>query len=167
MSPGRVADLGVPAVAFAFGLARLGCFLEGCCYGTESSLPWAVRFPGDSPVAAHQVIEGRLAPGTAASLPVHPLQLYFALLAVGCGLVTLALRGHTAYAGQLTLIFVMLHEGGKALLEVLRAPDPLNGGTDLQAVSALLALLALGGLAAGWFLRSTRPGSVRQDAVRD
>jgi phosphatidylglycerol:prolipoprotein diacylglycerol transferase len=30
-------------VALAFG--RLGCFLNGCCYGKPTELPWGVRFP--------------------------------------------------------------------------------------------------------------------------
>ncbi len=27
---------------------RVGCFLNGCCFGKPSNLPWAVRFPYDS-----------------------------------------------------------------------------------------------------------------------
>jgi phosphatidylglycerol:prolipoprotein diacylglycerol transferase len=30
-------------LTLAFG--RIGCFLNGCCYGKPSTLPWAVRFP--------------------------------------------------------------------------------------------------------------------------
>lgn len=30
-------------VALAFG--RIGCFLNGCCYGKPTELPWGVRFP--------------------------------------------------------------------------------------------------------------------------
>jgi phosphatidylglycerol:prolipoprotein diacylglycerol transferase len=30
-------------LALAFG--RIGCFLNGCCFGKPSDLPWAVRFP--------------------------------------------------------------------------------------------------------------------------
>jgi phosphatidylglycerol:prolipoprotein diacylglycerol transferase len=30
-------------VALAFG--RIGCFLNGCCYGKPSNVPWAVHFP--------------------------------------------------------------------------------------------------------------------------
>lgn len=30
-------------LALAFG--RIGCFLNGCCYGKPTDLPWAVRFP--------------------------------------------------------------------------------------------------------------------------
>lgn len=33
-------------VALAFG--RIGCFLNGCCFGKPTNLPWAVRFPYNS-----------------------------------------------------------------------------------------------------------------------
>ncbi len=38
-------DLFMPAVALAQGFGRIGCFLNGCCYGTEYSGPLAVQFP--------------------------------------------------------------------------------------------------------------------------
>jgi phosphatidylglycerol:prolipoprotein diacylglycerol transferase len=33
-------------LALVFG--RIGCFLNGCCYGKPTELPWGVRFPYDS-----------------------------------------------------------------------------------------------------------------------
>lgn len=33
-------------LALAFG--RIGCFLNGCCYGKPTTLPWGVRFPYNS-----------------------------------------------------------------------------------------------------------------------
>jgi phosphatidylglycerol:prolipoprotein diacylglycerol transferase len=39
--------------ALAFG--RIGCFLNGCCFGKPTNLPWAVRFPYDSPAYQSQV----------------------------------------------------------------------------------------------------------------
>ncbi len=39
--------------ALAFG--RIGCFLNGCCFGRPANLPWAVRFPYDSPSYRSQV----------------------------------------------------------------------------------------------------------------
>jgi phosphatidylglycerol:prolipoprotein diacylglycerol transferase len=39
--------------ALAFG--RIGCFLNGCCFGKPTNLSWAVRFPYDSPPYRSQV----------------------------------------------------------------------------------------------------------------
>ena len=42
--------LDIVAIAMMLGLSfgRMGCFLNGCCFGKPSELPWAVRFPYDS-----------------------------------------------------------------------------------------------------------------------
>ena len=38
-------DIIAPCLMIGLGLGRVGCFLNGCCYGAECNLPWAVRFP--------------------------------------------------------------------------------------------------------------------------
>ena len=66
----RSLDLFTPATALAQGFGRIGCFMNGCCYGKETSLPIGIRFPFHN-------------------APLHPTQLYdaafcfllFALLA--------------------------------------------------------------------------------------
>ena len=42
--------LDIMAMGLMMGLAfgRIGCFLNGCCFGRPTDLPWAVRFPYDS-----------------------------------------------------------------------------------------------------------------------
>ncbi len=45
-------DILAPSAALGMGLGRLGCFLNGCCWGSVCDLPWAVRFPFGSPAAA-------------------------------------------------------------------------------------------------------------------
>ena len=40
-------------LALAFG--RIGCFLNGCCYGKPTKLPWGVRFPYNSLAYLSQV----------------------------------------------------------------------------------------------------------------
>jgi phosphatidylglycerol---prolipoprotein diacylglyceryl transferase len=54
------ADLIAPGVVLGVGLGRLGCFLNGCCYGGISDLPWAVRFPQSSPAYVDQMQRGQL-----------------------------------------------------------------------------------------------------------
>jgi len=44
-----LADVIVPGLLVGLTLGRVGCFLNGCCYGGACDLPWAVRFPPESP----------------------------------------------------------------------------------------------------------------------
>lgn len=58
-------DLVVPGLVLGMALGRFGCFLNGCCYGGPSTLPWAVTFPWGTPPFIAQVQSGKL--------PVHGL----------------------------------------------------------------------------------------------
>src|SRR3954466_13891685 len=40
-----MADLIAPSMAIGLALGRVGCFLNGCCYGGQTDLPWHVTFP--------------------------------------------------------------------------------------------------------------------------
>ena len=66
LPPLAMADLIAPSLAVGLALGRVGCFLNGCCYGGESTAPWAVAFPGGatvdrfSPPYADQARAGRL-----------------------------------------------------------------------------------------------------------
>jgi phosphatidylglycerol:prolipoprotein diacylglycerol transferase len=53
----EIFDRASPSLAMAHAVGRVGCFLEGCCYGTHCDLPWAVTYD-------------------AAQGPLHPVQLY-------------------------------------------------------------------------------------------
>jgi phosphatidylglycerol:prolipoprotein diacylglycerol transferase len=75
----KVADLCAPWVAFGLALTRVGCFLNGCCFGKVTEVPWAVRFPIGSPSWEAQR-DAHLIAGPAAPYPVHPTQIYLALL---------------------------------------------------------------------------------------
>src|SRR5262249_54664287 len=68
-----------------FALQKVACFLAGCCFGHETSLPWAVVFPEDSLCEL---------PG----VRVHPLQVYDALLPLAI-LVVLVVVDHTGKEG--------------------------------------------------------------------
>jgi phosphatidylglycerol:prolipoprotein diacylglycerol transferase len=39
------ADLVAPSLAIGMALGRVGCLLNGCCYGGQTDWPWAVTFP--------------------------------------------------------------------------------------------------------------------------
>ncbi len=47
-------DIMAPSAALGLAIGRIGCFLNGCCFGGVCDLPWAVQFPYGSPPAVHQ-----------------------------------------------------------------------------------------------------------------
>src|SRR5262249_40817165 len=52
-----IADLIAPSCALGAGLGRLGCLMQGCCFGGACDLPWAVTFPWGSPPQVHQALQ--------------------------------------------------------------------------------------------------------------
>lgn len=49
----RYLDILAIGLMLALMFGRIGCFLNGCCFGKPTSLPWAVRFPYHHPVLVH------------------------------------------------------------------------------------------------------------------
>jgi prolipoprotein diacylglyceryltransferase len=54
-------DLAIPSLMLGMGLGRLGCLMNGCCFGSLCSLPWAVTFPPGSPPHFYQFQHSQLA----------------------------------------------------------------------------------------------------------
>ncbi|MFM8378017.1 MAG: prolipoprotein diacylglyceryl transferase [Planctomycetia bacterium] len=162
-----LADCVAPGLLLGLALGRIGCFLNGCCYGGPCDLPWAVRFPPQSPPWLDQAARGLIpavdaaSAGTAAwSLPVHPAQLYAAidaglLAALACAFTPLARR-----PGEVFALVLTLHPISRLLLEAIRIDEPPALGTPLsisQLVS--LVLLALAVALWGWLSRQP-PGRI-------
>ncbi len=55
-----MADILAPCVLAGMAIGRIGCLLNGCCYGGVCDLPWAVTFPADSPPFMDQLVHGEL-----------------------------------------------------------------------------------------------------------
>ena len=43
-----IADLMAPGMMVGLAIGRIGCFMNGCCYGGEAKVPWAVTFPREN-----------------------------------------------------------------------------------------------------------------------
>jgi phosphatidylglycerol:prolipoprotein diacylglycerol transferase len=53
-------DIIAPCVMIGLGFGRIGCYLNGCCYGAECNVPWAVSFPYHSNAYLDQYEKGEL-----------------------------------------------------------------------------------------------------------
>jgi len=60
LPPLALADIIAPSLLVGLAFGRIGCLLNGCCYGGEATVPWAVSFPQESPAYMDQVASGRL-----------------------------------------------------------------------------------------------------------
>lgn len=55
-------DVLAPSLALGMAFGRIGCFLNGCCYGDYCETPWAVTFPASSAVEKRLVENGLMSP---------------------------------------------------------------------------------------------------------
>lgn len=60
-----LADVLAPQVVLGIGLTRIGCFLNGCCFGFPTDAAWGVQFPATCQAGS-----------VYAATAIHPTQLY-------------------------------------------------------------------------------------------
>ena len=154
----RFCDAGVPVVAGAYAVARLGCFLHGCCSGAIASCAWCPTFPPRSAPYRVQLAQHVLPPGALRSLPVHPLQLYFAVVAIALALSAVRWNRTKRFDGEVTLGGAVLFALASAALEWLRVDYPGRPHWAGVPVLEWLALsMAVVGGAGLWWCRRRRP----------
>ncbi len=145
-------DYVAPLGALGLASTRVGCFLNGCCWGTPTDGSWGVRYPSGSMAHARQVELGLVGAGSP-TLAVHPVQLY----EVGAALAIFALL-YTAYPrrrypGQITAWFGLLYTSWRLVIETVRADaagwqpgEPWWQPNVYQWLSLVLLLVAIVGL---------------------
>jgi phosphatidylglycerol:prolipoprotein diacylglycerol transferase len=138
--------LGAPALAAAYALGRIGCFLVNDDYGRPTDLPWAVRFPQGLPASTAANMEELfgipVAPGTDPStvLAVHPTQLYEAVIMLAAFMLLWSLRKGPRPIGWIFGLYLVIAGVERFLIEILRAKDDrfLGPFTVAQLTSVLV-----------------------------
>ena len=130
----QMTDLLAPALPLGFAFARIGCFLNGCCYGVPTHLPWACQFVNTDLPGGH-------------TPPSHPVQLYSSALNLALfGLLVWAGR-RPRFRGELTLWYLSLYSVIRFGLEFLRRGVTgkvfLYGLTRAQVASLVIIVFAL------------------------
>jgi len=118
---GKFGDGLAPTVGIGIFLARIGCFLRGCCFGTRCEGRFCIRFPPETLVYGLHMTYGDIQPGATHSAAVHPLQLYFAASGLLVTLVALLAHPRKQYDGQVALLAFLTFSASAAALEFLRA----------------------------------------------
>ena len=151
-----LSDILIPSVFIAMSFGRIGCLLNGCCYGDPSSLPWAVTFPPDSVPFVAEVQRGFLSPDARCSLPLHPTQAYSAITAAVLALFTWAWYPHRRRDGEVLALGWLLYPICRFMEEVLRGDELGQFNTPLT-ISQWVSLGLFGaGIVYALFISRTR-----------
>lgn len=100
-------DLLAPYIALAQGFGRIGCFLNGCCYGTvvPAANMLSVIFPNESVYR-------------------HPVQVYSAVFLIILYLILRIWQDKRHFSGEVFLGYAVLSSAGRYGLEFLRGDNP-------------------------------------------
>jgi len=144
----ELCDIIAPSVFLGYFFGRIGCLLNGCCYGYACDLPWAIQFPDEH----HR---GILTP------PSHPAQLYSALLALGLFFVMQRAKlmpRFNKFHGQLTLLFFAFYAVERAVIEYFRNGVTAHHllGIPWLTTAQVVSLVALVVVAVLWTVMSRR-----------
>ena len=124
---GYLADLIVPGLILAQAIGRVGCTINGCCYGLPTSLPWGIVY---------------IHPESLAQLGVafHPTQVYeiiYLLIMFG---VALILRGRLKPDGSLFLVYLVLYSAWRIGIDFMREGTPFLFGLHQAQVIGIIVL---------------------------
>ena len=135
-----------PAVISAQAIGRIGCTLNGCCYGITCNLPWCIEYTNPA--------SGAFGAGV-----VHPTQVYeiiFNLIIFG---VLWKLMSKVRPDGSLFLIYLALYSAYRIGMDFLRpGNDFLFGLHQAQVIGIIVLLITIPVLVRRW------PWSTKEEA---
>lgn len=117
----KIGDLAAPSFAIGIAIGRIGCFLNGCCYG-RVSYRFGITFPAREfpPAYADQLKHNLIKPGAAESLPVIPTQLYSVLNNLIIFVILIFLSRRKPFQGFLIWIFFGLYGVHRFIIDFFR-----------------------------------------------
>lgn len=122
------ADLLAPYLALAQALGRIGCLLNGCCYGTEAPayFPCGVAFPGDGIVR-------------------YPAQVFSAMALLGIFVILRLWQDRASFTGEVFLGYCLLYAAKRFCIEFFRGDNPriIAALTMSQVLSVVIFAAAL------------------------
>jgi phosphatidylglycerol:prolipoprotein diacylglycerol transferase len=115
-----VLDNLVYALPIGFVITRFGCLFGGCCYGTETNLPWALQYGADFKVFQLQAAHLQIPASSALSLPMHPTQIYDMLFCLVICLLVFLTRKIWKATGSRFLFVILCYAISRFINEFFR-----------------------------------------------
>lgn len=123
-------DVLLPATCFGLSFNWLGKFAAGQAYGVPTDMWWGVTYD---------------APNVRFAVPIHPVQLYYALFYFFLTFLLLVVRKHAKRAGAETLVGIVLASIATFIFEYFRGDFSIPVfATRLDFIVLFLVFLSLG-----------------------
>jgi prolipoprotein diacylglyceryltransferase len=136
--PHSISDAFAVAIPLGHAIGRFGCYLAGCCFGTETHLPWSVTYSAGTYPYLVQLMQRQITTGTATSLPVHPTQIYEMLFNLALFAFLMWKRDSFKVRGSLFKLYIVSYGIFRFLSEFIRGDYPFPAGGGLKSVQVLL-----------------------------
>lgn len=124
----QMGDVVAPGAILGQAIGRIGCLLNGCCYGLPTSLPWGVVYTN---------------PGSYCPLgePFQPTQIYHLIWNLtGFGILW-SLRCRLKPQGSLFLLYLALYAAGDLSIRFVRAGEPFLFGLQQAQLIGIVILV--------------------------
>lgn len=126
-------DFTVSALPLGHAFGRIGCLLNGCCYGAPCALPWAVFTAGTWR---------------------HPVQGYEAAFNLVLYIALRRLLLRRAAPGSVTAVYLVAYGAWRFFIEFFRGDPRMAAWAGLNAAQALSLAFVIAGLALGAYVRA-------------
>ena len=137
----KYADIAAPSIALGIGIGRIGCFLNGCCFGVVSE-NYGIKFPSlhMPPVYLQQLNDGLIASGSSCTIPVIPTQIFSSLYGFLIFFILLWMKKYKKYDGFLLLSFFVLYSISRFTVEFFRFYENNYKVFNLLTISQTIVL---------------------------
>ncbi len=116
-------DFVITSIPLGHALGRIGCFINGCCYGAVYNGPLAVTYPKGSLTWEHQLETGLLSPTATHCLPIYPVQLFESALGIMTFIILHITYKRHKKRGAVLATYLLIYPVIRFSLEFLRG-DP-------------------------------------------
>jgi phosphatidylglycerol:prolipoprotein diacylglycerol transferase len=113
-----------PFIILGYAITRIGCFLNGCCYGHITDLPWGVVYPA---------IDG---------FHRNPTQLYASLAALIIFFIIRYLKKYKYFHGYIFLYFIIFYGVYRFLVEYFRVSTAVLWGLSQAQIASLIFIIS-------------------------
>ncbi|MBI5399856.1 prolipoprotein diacylglyceryl transferase [Candidatus Saganbacteria bacterium] len=136
----KILDAATPGSLLGFSIGRIGCLLNGCCFGLPTTLPWGIKFPF-----------GALAYFYFPNEALQPTQLLDIIGLFIVFVILVFIYQRRKFSGQVFFWGIILYSIERFLTELLRY-SPLHwlGLTPSQWIVIPLIIIGLLGL---WWIK--------------